>query len=78
MRSAAILFAALLPLVAAPVALAAPVPDAGAVRQATAITGVVLDAAGGAVAGALVVARVASGAERQTVTDDAGAFIVVP
>jgi outer membrane receptor protein involved in Fe transport len=42
------------------------------------IAGVVRDAAGGVVGGALVIVRVASGAERQTTTDAMGRFTLTP
>jgi outer membrane receptor protein involved in Fe transport len=42
------------------------------------VAGVVRDMAGGLIPGALVIVRVASGAERQTVTDPAGRFTVTP
>ncbi len=42
------------------------------------ISGSVRDAAGGAIVGASVTARVASGAERQTASDAAGRFSLAP
>jgi iron complex outermembrane recepter protein len=57
-------------------ALAGPVQTTGASQSATGapVAGVVRDAAGGVVQGALVILRLASGAERQTVTDTEGRF----
>jgi outer membrane receptor protein involved in Fe transport len=48
------------------------------VADAAPIAGVVRDTAGGVIGGALVIVRVASGAERQTTTDTTGHFTVMP
>jgi iron complex outermembrane receptor protein len=49
-----------------------------AAPSSSAISGIVRDASGGAIFGASVTARVASGAERQTATDIAGRFSITP
>ena len=49
-----------------------------AVRTGTVISGIVRDATGGAIVGAVVTARVASGAERQTTSDASGRFSIAP
>ena len=46
--------------------------------SANVISGIVLDSTGGAIVGASVTARVASGAERQTTSDSSGRFSVPP
>src|SRR5262245_46453141 len=64
--------------------LLAPGPSAEPAAQGSAapavapITGVVRDTGGGVIGGALVTARVASGAERQTSTDGEGKFSLLP
>jgi outer membrane receptor protein involved in Fe transport len=52
--------------------------QARSIDAATPITGTVRDSAGGVIQGAAVIVRVASGAERQAVTDAAGRFTVTP
>jgi iron complex outermembrane recepter protein len=67
-------------LMAVPAAapLPSPADAAQAAQTATPITGTVRDTSGGVLQGALVIARLSSGAERQTVTDDTGRFTLTP
>lgn len=78
MKYAGVYSLAILLFVLAPSSVSAgPVPPA-AQAQLAPISGVVRDAAGGVVQRATVIARVLSGAERQTTTDAEGRFTVVP
>ena len=72
--------AVLLVLTAAPVFAepAAPLLQTRPATMVAAISGVVRDGAGGVVQRATVIARLISGAERQTTTDAEGRFSVVP
>jgi len=70
---------ALVALLIGPVNSALPqVASQSGVPAGTVISGAVRDASGGAIVGASVTARVASGAERQTKSDASGRFSVAP
>lgn len=79
MRALSAALLCLVPLLSPPAAAQSPQPHAPAASQPPApfparVTGVVLDASGGAIPGAVVTLRVA-GMVRDTVTDAAGAFL---
>jgi len=52
--------------------------QANGTQTTSTITGVVRDAGGGSIPGAVVLARTASGAQRETVTDGSGNFTITP
>ena len=78
-RAPAAAFLTLLLLAAGPfVGPAGAFQNSAAAQTAPAISGVVRDAAGGVVAGAVVVARSAGGDEQRATTDPQGRFTIVP